>query len=147
LINQHIAYPYIQKTYKNVSQSICRLLVSYKPTLITVIFIIHLGLCSMISIFVCLLIAARVIFSSYTTVTITDDRAVQNLDLCLAFMAFSNECSFSCQTYCGAVCRFVLSHPKDWHPHRTVGFDLRKQGSPDFCASALTSLPGSLSRE
>jgi hypothetical protein len=58
-------------------------------------------------------------------------------------MAFSSECSFSCQTYCDMVCRFVRSH----HPHRTVGFDLRKQGSPDLYASALTTSPGSLSRE
>jgi hypothetical protein len=34
-----------------------------------------------------------------------------------------------------------------WYPHRTVGFDLRKQGSPDLCASAPTTSPGSLSRE
>jgi hypothetical protein len=55
-------------------------------------------------------------------VTITGDRA-ENLDLCLAFMAFSSEGSFTCNTYCHTRPRYIRSHPDDRHPRPTEGFE------------------------
>jgi hypothetical protein len=67
------------------------------------------------------------IFFSYpAAVTITGDGAA-NLDLCLALMAFSNEGSFSCHTYCDTGPRFIWSHTKDRHPRPTVGFETGTQ--------------------
>jgi hypothetical protein len=71
---------------------------------------------------------------------ITRDRAA-NLDLCLALMASSSEGSFSCHTYCNTGPQFIRSHPKDQHPHPTVGFEPGTQGSSDLCASALITAP------
>jgi hypothetical protein len=36
---------------------------------------------------------------------------------------------------------FIQSHPKDRHPHPTVGIEPGTQGYPDLCASALTTAP------
>jgi hypothetical protein len=47
-------------------------------------------------------------------VTFTDDKP-PNLDLCLEIMAFSSEGSYTCQTVCDTVPRFMQSHSKDRH--------------------------------
>jgi hypothetical protein len=56
-------------------------------------------------------------------------------------MAFSGEGSFSCHTYCDTGPRFIRSYPKDRYPSPTVGLEPGTQGSPDLCASALTTAP------
>jgi hypothetical protein len=56
-------------------------------------------------------------------------------------MAFSSEGSLTCHTYCDKRPRSIRSHPKVWHPRPTVGFKSGTQGSPDLCASALTTAP------
>jgi hypothetical protein len=70
-----------------------------------------------------------------------------NLDTCLALMAFSSGSSFSCHTYYDTGRWFIWSHLKDRHPRPRVGFEPGTQGSPDLCASALTTAPrGHLSK-
>jgi hypothetical protein len=46
----------------------------------------------------------------------------------------SREGSLSCHTYCDTELRFIWSHPKDRHPHPTVGLKPPTQGSLDHCA-------------
>jgi hypothetical protein len=65
--------------------------------------------------FVCLFVcfeSHEQFFSYLATVTIVGDRAA-NLDLCLAFTAFSSEGSFMCHTYCDTGPPFLRSYPKD----------------------------------
>jgi hypothetical protein len=47
---------------------------------------------------------------------------------------------FRANTDCDTGPRFIRSHPKDRHPHHTVGFEPGTQGSSDLCASALTTV-------
>jgi hypothetical protein len=81
------------------------------------------------TVFVCLQ-PYKQFFSYLAAVTITGDRA-ENVDLCLALMAFSSEGSFTCHTCCDTVPLLIRSHPKDPQPRPTVGFDPATLGSSD----------------
>jgi hypothetical protein len=46
---------------------------------------------------------------------------------------------FLCHTKCDMGPRLIRSHPKNRHSRTIVGLKPRTQGSPDLCASVLTT--------
>jgi hypothetical protein len=76
-------------------------------------------------------------FSYLAVVTISGDRAA-NLDLCLAFTAFSSEGFLTCHTYCDTGTSYLRSYPKDpWFSLLNVMLLAKEQSLPILTSKRL----------
>jgi hypothetical protein len=65
----------------------------------------------------------------------------------LLLMALNSEGSLTFHTYCNTGLRFIESHPKDFHPRPTVGFEPATQESSDLWRATLNTAPRRRLRE